>query len=164
MIATRFVVYNDLYLSKHLSHLNFYMVLRPEIWSSPLGQTRPTTLYAHQSHLMCRLLSEKKLYCHCIVTSALLRYHVLGVWGPCLYRDWLFWPYSGQLDLFLCVTISTDPCDCVSVLLNKTDWCCSIKICVPSSRRDEIWQFLQLDENCILTRATTIMISVNFPI
>ena len=93
--------------------------------------------WSHQSHLMCRLLSEKKLYCHCIVTSALLRYHVLGVWGPCLYRDWLFWP-SGQLDLFLCVTISTDPCDCVSVLLNKTDWCCSIKICVPSSRRDEI--------------------------
>ena len=119
--------------------------------------------YAHQSHLMCRLLSEKKLYCHCIVTSALLRYHVLGVCGPCLYRDWLFWP-SGQLDLFLCVTISTDPCDCVSVLLNKTDWCCSIKICVTSSRRDEKWQFLQLDENCILTRATTIMISINFSI
>ena len=31
-------------------HLNFHTVLRPEIWSSPLGQTRLTTLYIRNVH------------------------------------------------------------------------------------------------------------------
>ena len=43
-------------------HLNFHMVLRPEIWSSPLGQTRPTTLYSYSYSYIGHILYIYILY------------------------------------------------------------------------------------------------------
>ena len=75
---TTFVKYMDHF---HVQSRKFY-TWQKKFTQAPQAVTNMR--YAHQSHLMCRQLSEKMLYCHCIVTSALLLYHVLGVLEHCI--------------------------------------------------------------------------------